>query len=262
MDIFLPRLEAPHYHITRPAQLADAFQKTGVFSMRSSFDTEGCLALVGRASRFASASHSHSDQGSFALFYEGVSLLSPSGYYGAGYGTQHHFEWTNQTKAHNTIVVDGEGMPIFSEKPTGRIESCQQNDFLFTALLNLDEAYESVESWKRHFTMDANTNTVLIEDTLKSETEHKLDWMLHSLSQPQVKNGTVIIVRKGIQLTIEPLAGLLPAVQIADEFDTPVNAGAFGKGSIPPAPQQYHMKWQTQKAKNHKIAVKLTVKKL
>ena len=111
MDIFLPPQAAPEHHITRPASLAESFPQTGVFSMRSVFGIKDCLAVLGRASRFASASHSHSDQGSFALFYEGVSLISPSGYYGVGWGTEHHLQWTNQSKAHNTILVDGQGMP-------------------------------------------------------------------------------------------------------------------------------------------------------
>lgn len=262
MDIFLPQQMAPSKHITRPARLADAFPKTGVFSMRSSFGTENCMAVMGRASRFASASHSHADQGSFALFYEGISLISPSGYYGAGWGTKHHFEWTKQSKAHNTILVDGEGMPIFSEKPTGKIESCEQNGHLFTARLNLDNAYESLDSWERRFTMDASKGMLIVEDTVSSKQAHQLDWLLHSLGEPKVDNGTVTIIRKGIKLTIEPIIGLLPEVQIADKFETDLNAGIPEDQEKIHAPQQFHMKWKTEKAKKQKITVKFTVIRL
>lgn len=259
MDVFLPRHNPPKHHITRPARLAEAFAKTGVFSMRSGFETKNCMAVMGRASKFASASHSHSDQGSFALFYEGVSLISPSGYYGVGWGTEHHKKWTNQSKAHNTILVDGQGMPTFSEKPTGQIVSCEQNEMIFTAKLKLDNAFECIDRWERRFTMDASARTLLVEDTVESEDAHILHWLLHSLSAPIAENGVVTLVRKGIKLTIEPVEGLLHDVQIADEFETPLNAGIPEDQAQITAPQQFHMKWKTEKAKTHKIVVRLTI---
>lgn len=262
MDVFLPRQTPPQRHITRPAELATAFPKTGVFSMRSGFETENCMAVMGRASRFGSASHSHSDQGSFALFYEGVSLISPSGYYGVGWGTKHHMEWTNQSKAHNTILVDGEGMPTFSARPTGKVESCEQKGDIFTAKLDLSNAYESLDSWQRCLTMDASAGTLIVEDTVCGAQAHQLDWLLHSLSEPKAEAELVTIVRKGIRLTIEPLEGLCPGVKITDEFETDLNAGIPEDQQKVDAPRQYHMKWQTAKAKTHKIVVKFTVKKL
>ena len=262
MDIFLPRLQKPKKHITRPASLAEAFPQTGVFSMRTGFETKDCLAVMGRASRYGSASHSHADHGSFALFYEGVSLISPSGYYGSGYGTKHHYEWTNHSKAHNTILVDGVGMPTFSEKTTGKVVSCTREGDLFTALLDLDQAYEEIDSWKRQIVMDGAAKTVIIRDTLCSGQAHTLQWLLHSLGAPREEDGKVIIERKGVRLTVEALEGLLPAVQIKDEYDVKINEGARGQYNKLVLPKQYHMKWQTASAKNHRIAVKLTVTKL
>lgn len=261
MDIFLPFQKRPAKHITRPAKLADAFPKTGVFSMRSSFETKDCMAVMGRASRFGSASHSHADQGSFALFYEGVSLISPSGYYGFGWGTEHHLKWTNQSKAHNTILVDAEGMPTFSQKPTGKIESCEQNGRIFTARLNLSNAYESIDSWTRCFTMDAAEKTLIVEDVISGADAHQLEWLLHSLSEPVISYGKIVIVRSGIRLIVEPMEGLLSDVQISDRFETDLNAGRPEYCEKAVAPQQFHMKWKTQKAKEHRIAVKFTIEK-
>ena len=168
-------------------------------------------------------------------------------------------QWTNQSKAHNTILVDGQGMPTFSPKPTGQIESCQQNGDIFTAKLDLSDAYESLQSWHRCFTMDASARTLLIEDTVESEDAHVLDWLLHSLSQPAAENGVVTLVRKGVRLTIEPVEGLQAHVQITDEFETDLNAGIPEDQPKVEAPKQFHMKWKTEKAKLHKIVVKLTI---
>jgi len=61
---------------------------------------------------------------------------------------------------------------------------------------------------------------------------------------------------------LEALEGLLPAVQIKDEYDVKINEGARGQYNKLVLPKQYHMKWQTASAKIHRIAVKLTVIKL
>ena len=259
LDIFLPAQKKPKHSVSQPAQLAAAFAQTGVFSMRSGFEIAECMAVMGRASRFGSASHSHADQGSFALFYEGVSLITPSGYYGAGWSTDHHQKWTKQTKAHNTILVDGEGMPAPSEKCTGKIEFCRQDGEIFTAQMNLNSAYEQIDHWQRNFTMDTASTTLVVEDDISADTPHTLSWLLHSLSEPFAEDGSVTICRKGITLKIEILTGLLPDVEITDQFETDLNAGALGDPLKFHAPKQYHMKWRTNKAKTHKIAVKFTI---
>jgi hypothetical protein len=261
LDVFLPSPKKPSQHITQEASLAHAFYKTGYLSMRSSFSTDGCMAVMARASRFASASHSHSDQGSFALFYEGTALVSPSGYYGRGWGTRHHMEWTNSTRAHNTIVLDGKGQPTFSEKPTGQIEYCKQDGDIFTARLKLDCAYEQLSTWTRSFTMDAKAKTLLVEDKLKAENDVKLDWMLHTLSLPKEENGRITVVRNKIKLSIEILEGLLPEISISDSFDVDLNEGIPNekKAVMPP---QYHITFRSASTKSHKIKVKFTVEKL
>lgn len=156
LDLFLAPPLKPKYHITRPASLAESFKLTGMLSMRSTFETKDCMAVMARASRYGSAGHSHADQGSFALFYEGTSLISPSGYFGYSWGTTHHQKWTCQTKAHNTILVNGEGMPNSSRDHIGSIEYCRQNGNVFESLMDLDNAYENLKGWKRKLTMDVD----------------------------------------------------------------------------------------------------------
>ncbi len=49
-------------------------------------------------------SHTHLDQGGFTLF-KGGPLVIDSGYYGPGYGSDHHMNYAYQTIAHNVITV-------------------------------------------------------------------------------------------------------------------------------------------------------------
>ena len=219
------------------------------------------MALLARASRFGSASHSHADQGSFSLFYEGTALITPSGYFGFGWGTKHHINWTNATKAHNTILVNGLGQLTFSEKPVGEIEYCEQSGNIFKAGLNLSDAYDTLDNWRRTFTMDGQQNTLIIEDKIAAENEITLDWCLHSLSLPKLNDNIVTIERNGIKLTVEVLSGLNPQVYITDKFGTDLNEGVSEEDKVD-MPKQYHMNWKTKRAKEHNIVVKLSIKKL
>ncbi len=49
-------------------------------------------------------SHVHLDQGAFTI-YKGGELAIDSGFYGPGYGSDHHMNYSYQTIAHNTITV-------------------------------------------------------------------------------------------------------------------------------------------------------------
>ena len=260
LDVFLPR-SVGDTSLARPARLAEAFTKTGVLSMRSKFGIDGCMAVLARASRFASSSHSHADQGSFALFYEGTALISPSGYYGWGFGTQHHRDWTNQRRAHNPLLVDGAGQLTFSEKPTSEILSCTQNGDLFEALLDLDNAYPTLSSWRRRLTMDAAARTLTVEDTVTAaEGEVTLDFLLHTLSRPVDTGAAVLVVRNGITLRIEVLEGLCPTPEILDTFAVDLNAGVnYEEKAV--APPQFHIRYTSKRAATHTLRVRLSIEK-
>lgn len=66
-------------------------------------------------------SHQHLDQGSFTLF-KGEALALDSGYYGPFYGSDHHFNYSYQTIAHNTLTVTADDdtipMPLKQEQPS------------------------------------------------------------------------------------------------------------------------------------------------
>ena len=74
-----------------------------------------------KAGRFGSISHSHGDQTSFQLNAWGEPLIIDSGYY-PWYGSPHHQLWYRQTRAHNTILINGRGQAIQSMSANGRIE--------------------------------------------------------------------------------------------------------------------------------------------
>ena len=59
--------------------------------------------------------------GAATLWLAGRALAIPSGYYGPAFDMPHHAQWTRQTKAHNNILVNGQGLLVRTAKAAGRI---------------------------------------------------------------------------------------------------------------------------------------------
>lgn len=277
LDIFLPVREAAgQQHITGKAEKAQSFPYAGLVSLRSQLvPVEGRasgIAAMARASRYGSASHSHPDQGSFALFYNGTALISPSGYFGRAFGSQHHQWWTNTTQAHNCILVDGKGQLRESHEPVGEIVTCTENDGVYTAVLDLTGAYPMLEKYVRHLIMDEKACTLTVMDDVYAKEPVQIDWLLHSLSEPiessettellesaSDKAGCVVIERNGVRLDVQPQEGLDVHAQITDQFGVDLNEGEPEAFHVS-MPKQYHMAWRTTKPKTeHHIKVQMKV---
>ena len=142
-------------HLTGKASPMGVFQKAGFISCQTNMeDQENNTALLIRASQFGSISHEHADQGSFALIRNNKTLISPSGYFGRAFGTNHHKFWTRTTKAHNCILVDGIGQAVGSREAVGRFVDWHYDEnsgFLVEADLSL--AYPMLTSYHRFFSL-------------------------------------------------------------------------------------------------------------
>ncbi len=68
------------------------------------------------------AGHQHADQNAFVINAYGEKLAIDSGYYD-WYGSPHFKEYSSQTMAHNTILVDGAGQAVFKQGADGRMDA-------------------------------------------------------------------------------------------------------------------------------------------
>jgi len=102
-------------HVTPkpPFDLTQArlFRDVGWAAMHSRLYAPDDVMLMAKSSWYGSCSHSHADQNSFVIYAYGEPLAIDSGYY-PWWMSPHHKAWSLQTKAHNCILVDGEGQPI------------------------------------------------------------------------------------------------------------------------------------------------------
>ena len=231
------------------------FESGGLAALHSRFGKKGDICLLTRATPFAFGSHRHADHGSFALFIDGIALVCPSGYYGRGYGTRHHAEWTRSTHAHNLPLIDGKGQSP-DARAIGRIIDFSAEDNSVT--LELSAAYQDTRliSFKRKFTVDKNGMTMT--DSIETTEPLSLDYNLHFLSSPEEKDGTIYLNRNGKSLRITRDGCALGGYRITDEYAIPLNEGVPDKFSAK-MPKQYHASFSIPQKKIHTLKMRFDV---
>ena len=239
LDLFLPtprETTAPE-----PGRLV-AFPDTGLIALRTAPDSprENLVCLV-RASRFGSDSHRYPDQGSFALFYGGVALISPSGYFGRRYGTKHHREWTNSSRAHNVPLFGGVGQYENDLRAVGKILSAEEEGETLRATVSAGGAYPVSVGWTRSFSLAGNTLTVT--DGFSQDEPKEITLCLHALSRPEPDGNGFRLTRRGVTLICRPTEGIDAPPEISDSFAVDVNEGEPEEYAVS-VPPQYHIRFR------------------
>jgi len=259
LDMFLPYGTAPQVSLTGEAKNVQAFPDAGFISLHTDLScTQRDFALLARASRFGSDSHRHPDQGSFALFYGGKALISPSGYFGRSYGTKHHTLWLNSTRAHNAILVDGQGQPSKSLQSVGTVLYCREEGAAKTAKLDMSDAYTDLICWTRTFVLTESCLT--IHDHIEADHPVTITYPLHTLVMPETDGAQVLVKREDFRLSIQPVAGDLSDLVITDRFAVDLNEGEPEAYHVT-MPPQYHIRWTTPKKAVHDLEVHYRIEK-
>lgn len=248
LDVFRRKVQPQDASAAGPAQNTRHFRGSGFASMHSDIgNPPEDTALLVRASRYGTASHQHADQGNFAVISRGKGLISPSGYFGYGYGTDHHVKWTRQTVAHNCILIDGQGQAAGSHAATGRIECVRDDGAWAAATLDLRGAYPSLRRYRRHLLL-VRPGLIVVHDDLAADRPVAVSWQAHSLSEPMATGGRVRIVRPPASLDLQLFSSFAGSLEFnwTDRF----SVGTSGVADSPqPAqvdhPSQYHMTWRT-----------------
>lgn len=182
------------------------FRDSGEMIANSSMkDYRNNLCLSFHSSPFGSGSHTHSDQNAFNLHFRGVPVYGSSGYY-MNFADAHNLLSYRNTRAHNTLLVDGIGQP-FSTKAYGNIVRMLGGEHISYALGDASNAYcgvseypmwiknfanqhleQSAENgfgetpltlYRRHIFL-LHPDKVLIYDEMEAKKPVRWDWLLHS----------------------------------------------------------------------------------
>lgn len=168
-------------------------------------DLKRNLSLSFHSSPYGSGSHTHSNQNAFNLHYGGKAIYRAVGHY-MNFADAHNLLSYRNTRAHNTILIDGIGQP-FTTRAYGCITRMFNGEHISYALGDASNAYCGISEypmWEKNFKNQGleqspengfgetllkkyrrhifllHPNIVVIYDELEAEKAVRWDWLLHS----------------------------------------------------------------------------------
>lgn len=170
-----------------PADLPPSvhFPDIGWVAMHSRLGDPNGVSLFFKSSPYGSYNHSHADQNSFVLYAFGEPLAIDTGAYDA-YGSEHDKGWTRQTKAHNAVLIGGEGQPIWDMNATGQITAFYHSPGLDYTAADAAGAYMGKAQKALREIVYRRPDYFVVADTLRASQETTYQWLLHALSRMDV----------------------------------------------------------------------------
>jgi len=226
---------------------ARVFYDTGTVFTHSEYTRPGRnVRLVFHSSPYGGLGHGHADQNSFHIIAANEDLLIDSGYYTPA-GDPHRQQWSVQTKAHNTILVEGGGQSYGDTRGHGRIRHFEQTANWVYMVGSAESAYlqTPLRRFDRHIVWlkGASVQTyVVIDDIAAVNGEHRFDWLLHAAARMQADEAARRITVRGArsEAVVTFVAPDTLRFEQDDRFDVP--AVFWRKGKNFPLPNQWHLK--------------------
>jgi len=151
--------------------------------------------LLFKSSPFGAQSHGHNPQNSFQLNAYGEALLTTCVYRDL-HGSKFHYQWAHSTKAHNAVLVDGEGQIPHTATSTGRIIESKLTpewDYIEGDAL---PAYGGKLTRARRKVVFVKPNLIVICDDLAAPKPVSFQFLLHALSPFTVDEEASILFAK------------------------------------------------------------------
>ncbi|MBL7219879.1 MAG: heparinase II/III family protein, partial [Phycisphaerae bacterium] len=174
---------------------ARVFPAVGLASMHTALgEKDKDIALLFRSSPFGSVSHGHADQNAFTVDAFGRGLALATGFY-PWYSSPHHHQWTRDTRAVCSVLVDGKGQVVRSWKARGRIVAFKNTKGYDYVAGEAAEAYGGRLKRFRRQIVHVRGGVFVIYDDLVASKPSTFQWLLHAHDQIGVE-GRVLRVRR------------------------------------------------------------------
>lgn len=194
------------------------------------------ISLSFRSGAFGSGSHTHSNQNAFNLHYGGKAIYHAVGHY-MNFSDPHNLLSYRNTRAHNTLLVDGIGQP-FTTRAYGDIVRMFNGEHISYALGDASNAYCGISEypmWQKNFASHnleqsrengfgetplkkyrrhiflLHPNVVVIYDELEAGKAVRWDWLLHSPVKFQIDEATSTLTTRNKRADTP----LLPACSVS-----------------------------------------------
>jgi len=198
--------DSSHVEAKAPSDLpqGQAFYDVGLACMHTALpDPTSNVAVLMRSCPFGSISHAFADQNTFVLDAYGEPLIIASGYYQL-YGHPHHAQWTWETKASNSVLVNGLGQSKRDWNAKGRLKTFHTTAAGDYAVGDANQAYKGkLSRFDRRIVFLRPLHTggeavIVIRDELAAPEPSTYQFLLHALNKMEVnEDRQSVIVAKG-----------------------------------------------------------------
>jgi len=195
----------------------------GWVAMHSDLSDPDDIMLMFKSSSYGSWNHSQADQNSFVVYGYGEPLLIDSGYYD-WYGSPHDVGYTRQTKAHNDLLVNGAGQPVWDKGATGSITRYFSSRPVDYTCGDATPAYKgALQAFQRHI-LYLRPDVFVLLDEVKTDTPSEFTWALHALERMQLEDGKqeVTVLRGDSRCQVRFLMPERLRFELTDQFTPPL----------------------------------------
>jgi hypothetical protein len=191
----LPPLPAPKAPTDLPP--SKVFRGIGVASLHLTLlESAEDVHLLFKSSPFGTQSHGHNPHNSFQLNAYGEALLTTCVYRDL-HGSKFHYQWAHSTRAHNALLVNGEGQIKHTSAPHGRIVDAKLTPEWDYVVGDATEAYGGrLTRARRHVLLVKSATTgetrsplIVLYDDLVAKEPSTFQFMLHALKPFTVDEG-------------------------------------------------------------------------
>jgi hypothetical protein len=181
------------------------FRGIGVASLHTTLlNSADDVHLVFKSSPFGAQSHGHNPQNSFQLNAYGEPLLTTCVYRDL-HGSKFHYQYAHSTKAHNAVLVDGQGQIPHTATSTGRIVESRlipEWDYVEGDAL---PAYGGRLTRARRKIAFVKPDLIVICDDLAAPKPASFQFMLHALVPFEVDEASARLSAKQPKASVSAL---------------------------------------------------------
>jgi hypothetical protein len=189
------------------------------------------------------AGHQHADQNAFVINAYGEKLAIDSGYYD-WYGSPHFKQYSLQTVAHNTVLVNGEGQAAVTKGADGRMSAWFDSPGY--SYLAGDASAEPVYGgaltrFDRRVLM-IRPGIIIVQDLLEAPESAQWQWLLHTVApiEADARAGTLSVTSGAARMTASFLSPGELDMTVTDRY--PVHP-YDGYGTVPVPEDKLAQEW-------------------
>jgi len=249
---------------TPPAEFSPdrAFHGIGWGALHSDLTRpESDLMVLFKSSPFGAVSHGHAEQNSFVIMKGGKALAIPGGKRYPQHHSPFHTQYTQQTIAHNCLLINGQGQINQDNRYVGKLTGFTSLPHIAHVSGEAAACYgDLLRSYTRHVVM-IRPSVILVIDDLVAPNDVEIKWLMHAKEELKLDqdNQSFISNRDGEQMKVQIFSTGGFDLEQTDAWPLPPKTDYPMVTAPEPAPQWHLTATAHKRAKSARITAVMLV---